>query len=564
MNSETNSTISWQAKTCQNCKSQFALDASDIGFYEKMGVPPPNLCPECRFKRRAVFRNERTLYKSTCKLCGKSVVTMYHPKSSYTTYCNDCWFSDKWDAGAYAQEYDSSRPFFDQLKQLSEKVPKSATYSSVHTGPNINSEYTNFAGGNKDCYLCFNSGPKNENCAYSRGLMNCKDTFDAYFGQETERTYEGVNVQKSSGVAWGQNAFECLDSWFLFNCSGVQNCFGCVSLRHKSNYFFNEPLSKEEWKKRVSEIAGSYRKTEEARKHFEEHALKFPRRENNNLKSVGCSGDYIFESKNCQSSFEVGNGEDLRYVFSVKAVKDSFDLIGHGRYSELLLEGVGVGVSQKVIGGWWVESSHDVEYSFATRSSEYCFGCDGIRNGKFRILNKQYTEKEYKTLRAKIVDELKSKNLYGLFMPPELAPFGYNETIGQDNLPLTKEEALEQGFRWQDDIPMTRGQETLKPEQIPDYIKDVTDSILNETLACISCGRNYRLIRQELEMYRRAMIPIPRKCFNCRHTDRLARRGAFKLFDRKCDKCGNGIKTNYAPDRPEIVYCEQCYQAEVI
>ncbi|OGZ53652.1 MAG: hypothetical protein A3B25_01230 [Candidatus Ryanbacteria bacterium RIFCSPLOWO2_01_FULL_48_26] len=553
-----------ETRLCVSCKKQFSLDATDLGFYEKMGVPPPALCPECRFKRRAVFRNERTLYKNTCKLCGKSVVTMFHPRSPYIIYCNDCWLSDKWDAKTYAQSYDSSRPFFDQLGELSQKVPKSATYSSIHTGPNINSEYTNFAGGNKDCYLCFNSGPKNENCAYSRGLMNSRDTFDTYFGQETERTYEGVNVQKNSGVAWGQNILECLDSWFLLNCSGVQNCFGCVNLRHKSYYFLNERLSKDEWKKKVSEIVGSYRNIENFKKKFEEHFKKFPRRENNNLKSVNSTGEYIFESKNCQSVFEVANGEDLRYVFSVKVLKDSYDQIGHGRNSELLLEGVGVGVSQKVIAGWWVESCHNVEYSFATRSSEYCFGCDGVRNGKYSILNKQYGEEEYKKLRVKIIEELKSKNLYGLFMPPELAFFGYNETVGQDNLPLIKEEVLAQGFRWQDDIPATRGQETLKPEQIPDHIKDVSDSILRETLACVSCGRNYRLIKPELEMYRKALIPIPRRCFNCRHTERLVRRGPFKLFDRKCDKCGKGIKTNFAPDRPEIVYCESCYQNEVI
>ncbi len=560
-----------ESKICNNCKSSFILDATDLGFYEKMGVPPPGLCPVCRFKRRSTFRNESTLYKSTCNLCGRSVVTMYNPKGQYTVYCNDCWLSDKWDSFSYAQEYNSSRPFFDQLKELSIKVPKCATYASPSMGPNINSEYTNFSGANKDCYLCFNTGPNNENCAYSRGLTNCRDAFDSYYADKVEKMYEGVNVQNSSGVAWGQNLLECLDSWFLLNCSGVQNCFGCVNLRHKSYYFFNEPLSKEEWKKKVGEIVGSYGKTEETKKRFVEHSLKFPRRQNNNLKSVGSTGDYIFESKNCVSCFESTQCEDVRYSFSNKFAKDSFDLLGHGRNAELVLEGVGVGLGARVVGTWWAENCHDVEYSFALRSSEQCFGCDGIKNGKYAILNKRYSEEEYKSIRARIVDELTSKNLYGLFMPPELAPFAYNEAIGQDNLPLTREEALAQGFRWENDIPATRGQETLKPEQIPDHIKDVPDSILNETLACTHstssgqvCGRNYRLIKPELEMYRRALIPVPRKCFNCRHIERLLRRGPFKLFDRKCDKCGKGIKTNFAPNRPEIVYCEECYQREVI
>jgi hypothetical protein len=556
MNSET--------KICQNCREGFVIEPDDFSFYEKMKVPAPVLCPDCRFKRRATFRNERTLYKSVCKLCGKSVVTMYNPKGLYTVYCNDCWWSDKWDPFSYAKEYDYNRPFFDQLKELSIQVPKAATYSSAGLGPNVNSEYTNWAGSNKDCYLCFNASPANENCAYSRGIGKSRDSFDIYYADEAERAYESINIHKCTDVSWGQNIFECLDSSFLLNCSGVQNCFGCVNLRHKSYYFFNELLEKEEWKQRVSEIAGSYSKTEDAKKRFAEHCLKFPMRENNNIKSVDCTGDLIFSSKNCKSCFEASNCEDVKYAFSIKMAKDSYDFMGHGRNSELLLEGVGAGISSRVIGTWWVENSHDVEYSFATLSSEYCFGCDGARNGKFIILNKEYSEEEYKIIRAKIIEELTAKNLYGLFMPPELSPFAYNETIGQDYMSLTKEDALDQGFRWEEDIPEMHGKETLKPEQIPDHIKDVSDSILDEVLACISCGRNYKLIRAELQMYRKSLIPVPRKCFNCRHMARLALRGPFKLFDRVCAKCNKNIKTNYSSDRPEIVYCEQCYQQEVI
>jgi len=37
----------------------------------------------------------------------------------------------------------------------------------------------------------------------------------------------------------------------------------------------------------------------------------------------------------------------------------------------------------------------------------------------------------------------------------------------------------------------------------------------------------------------------------------------MQIYDRQCDKCGVEIKTSYAPDRPEIIYCEKCYQQEV-
>lgn len=553
-----------EKRQCKKCAAEFVLEENDFSFYQKMKVPAPNLCPDCRFKMRAMFRNERTLYNRTCDLCSRSVIAMYNPNSKCVVYCNDCWVSDKWDPYAYAVDYDPSRSFFEQLKELAEKVPRSATYSSLSMGPNINSEYANFAGGNKDGYLIFNSGPGNENCAYSRGIIEARDTFDIYYGDYIENVYECVNVHKSNGIVYGQNIYDSIDSRFLLNCSGCINCFGCVNLRHKSYYFLNEPLSREEWTKRVSEISGSYSKTEDFKKKFQEFSKKFPHRSNNNLKAENCSGDYIFESKNCYQCFEATYSEDMRHVFSVKLGKDCADMIGHCRNSELLYNGVGVGAgSRKVISSWWVESSEDIEYSFATRQSRNCFGCVGVKGGNFVILNKRYSKEEYEKMRNLIVQELKDKDVYGDFFPPELAFFAYNETIAQDNFPLSKEVATKEGFRWEDHIQKNHGKETIKPENIPDHIKDVGDDILEQILVCVECSRNYKLIKRELEFYRKMLIPIPRVCWNCRFTDRISRRGPYKFWNRNCDKCKMGIVTNYAPERPEKVYCEKCYQQEV-
>jgi hypothetical protein len=48
-----------------------------------------------------------------------------------------------------------------------------------------------------------------------------------------------------------------------------------------------------------------------------------------------------------------------------------------------------------------------------------------------------------------------------------------------------------------------------------------------------------------------------------RHTDRMKLRNPRKLRDRKCNKCWIEIKTTYSPERPEIIYCEACYNKEV-
>jgi formylmethanofuran dehydrogenase subunit E len=69
--------------------------------------------------------------------------------------------------------------------------------------------------------------------------------------------------------------------------------------------------------------------------------------------------------------------------------------------------------------------------------------------------------------------------------------------------------------------------------------------------------------RQELDFYIKNKLPIPTKHPDVRHIERIQNRNPRKLRDRKCAKCGVDIKTSYAPERPEIVYCEACYNKEI-
>ena len=550
-------------KKCKKCQNDFVLDKNDISFYEKMQVPTPVVCPICRFKMRALWRNETTLYSGkNCDLCGKKLVTMYNPKSPYKVYCHECYYSDKWDPKSYATGYDFDRPFLEQMKEFLIKVPKITTYLSFGYGPNQNSEYVNMAGGCKNCYLVFNTGPA-EDTLYSRGVKDVRDCSDIYFATKIERCYESINIQESSSILWGKNISGSVDCAFVLNCRGVMNCFGCVNINNKSHYFLNQPMERDEYDKKVSNILGSHKKIEEFKEEFLKLCAQLPNRENNNIKSVDSTGDYLFQCKNVKDSFEVARGEDCRYLFSSKEIKDSYGTIGYGASCERMLEVVAVGHSNNIISCYGLEYGSSMLYCFYTNKCNDCVACDSLQNGKFSIFNKQYSKEEYKKIKNIIIEELKQKDLYGLMIPPELAPFAYNETIGQDNMPMTKDEALVQGFRWEDDIQKTEGKETIKSEDIPDNIKDITDAILNEVLVCVDCRRNYKITAQELLFYRKMNIPIPRKCFYCRHKDRIKKRGPYEFWQRNCDKCQKEITTNYSLENKAIVYCESCYQKEV-
>lgn len=558
--------MSSETRACQRCAKDFVLDENDFSFYAKMKVPAPNVCPECRFKMRAMWRNEMTLYSGRkCDLCGNGIVTMYNPKSPYKVFCLDCYKSDKWNPNEYAREYDLTRPFFDQFNELLKVVPKALLFDAAAYGPNVRSDYTNASANLKDCYFVFNTGPA-ENTLYARGTDDTNDVSDAYFCTKDEQSYEILNTHECNKTYWAQNLKGCVECYLCEDLSGCMNCFGCVGLRNKSYYIYNEKVSKQEFETFIADFSGSYTRYLEELEKFKKFRLQFPKRVNHNINSVNSIGDYLNETKNVNESFEIrGGGEESKFCFSCKGVKDSYGLTGYAVKSEMLLECVSTGFSSRVIGSYAVDQSQDVEYSFSCRSnSRYLIGCDSMRKAQYCILNKQYSKEEYEKIRAHIIQELTELGVYGLMLPPEIAPFGYNETIGQDNIAMTKEEANMLGFHWEDDIQMTKGKETIQPEAIPDHIRDVSDSITNEILKCIGCERNYKITAQEFQFYKKMNLPIPRKCFYCRHRARIALRGPYKFWDRTCACCSRAIVTNYAPERPEIVYCESCYQQEVI
>src|SRR3989344_6322834 len=240
-----------EEKTCQNCKQGFTIEPDDFGFYEKMRVPPPTFCPECRLIRRLAWRNERSLHKRTCALCGKSTIAVCSEQSPIVVSCNECWWGDKWDAMDYGVEFDESRPFLAQLFDLMHKVPTVSRFGS-HSSL-INSEYTNMVSHLKNCYLVTHSD-YDEDCAYGSNLTNSKDCIDTYFAHKCESCYEITNCHKSYDVMFSVDCIECYDLLFCKNCTGCSDCFGCVNLEKKKYHIFNEPYTKEEYEEKLKEL----------------------------------------------------------------------------------------------------------------------------------------------------------------------------------------------------------------------------------------------------------------------------------------------------------------------
>ena len=149
-----------KTKVCTGCNSSFEITDKDMEFYDKVSpkfngekfqVPSPSLCPACRSQRRLAYRNDRSLYKSTCALTKKSIISMYNPDNNFIVWEQKEWWKDNWDALDYGKEFDFGKTFFEQFFDLKKQIP----HFNLFNLDTENCEYVNYAPHCKDCYLLF-------------------------------------------------------------------------------------------------------------------------------------------------------------------------------------------------------------------------------------------------------------------------------------------------------------------------------------------------------------------------------------------------------------------------
>ena len=577
-----------EVRQCQNCKNDFTIEPDDFGFYEKIKVPPPTFCTECRTIRRLCWRNEMSLFKRKCNVPGhdEMLISFIPTDEKVIVYDSKSWWGDGWDPLSYGQEYDFSRTFFEQWKELRDRTPIQCLSNSNA----VNSDYCNVAEGSKDSYMCSGTW-KIEKTFYSNRISETRECSDLYVVHTSELCYEDLFCMECYHALYSFNCKSCVDSYFLYDCHGCTNCFGCTNLRNKSYCMWNEQISREEYNLRLAEYdLKSYRTILELKEKFKEVYLKSLHRFTNQIKVVNSTGDNINGTKNCQMCFdtrdEVQDCKNIHWALRVKDTYDSGPGIGEGEMMYEVFD-TGVGNFRNLFTNV-VYSSNEVEYSFNCHGCSNLFGCLGLRSKKYCILNKQYTKEEYEELIPKIkqqmmdvpyIDKKGRVYKYGEFFPAELSTFCYNETQAQDYFPISKEKALEMGYRWRD-RKINEYEITIESKNLPDNLDNVSDSITKEIIGCENKEKNsnycrgaYKITIDELNLYRKLGVPLPHFCFNCRHEARLKKRNPMKLWHRSCmcekenhdhvGVCQNEFETSYAPDRPEIIYCEACYNKEV-
>ena len=579
-----------EPRSCQSCQKQFVIEPGDFDFYRKINVPPPTWCPDCRMRRRLSFRNERKVWMRPDAQTGNQMFSGMPPRLTVPVYTAEFWRSDAWDPGEYARDYDFSRIFFEQFRELWYSVP----WPGQSTLANINSEYCDQAGYCKNSYLCFN-GDRLEDSAYTLRCSYLNNCFDMIESFHNELCYECIMIDDCYQTFFSIDCEHCTNVWFSRDLTACSNCFGCTNLRNKQYCIWNEQYTKEEYAVKLAELTGSWAARQAVEKKVKALWAQYPVKNLHGLQNYNSYGEHLHNTKNVRHSYSVQDAENVKYSqwMAIGPVKDSYDYSVWGHAASLIYESLTCGEQVnglKFCFDCW-PSCRDLEYSIFCRGSSNLFGCVGLKKKQFCIFNEQYSEEDYWKLRERIVaqmdqmkytDKLGRTYGYGEFFPPELSPFAYNETVLQDLFPLTEEQAGVAGYIWGETDPKEYII-TMPAADLPDKIADTSDDVLKQIIGCLDCKRAYRIIRPELDFLRRMNISVPRYCLECRTQQRMAKLNLPQYREQSCmcglpDKaytntikhfhdselCPNVFQTSYPEDSSDIIYCEQCYNAEVV
>ena len=579
-----------EIRNCKNCKNDFTIFPEDFLFYQKIGVPAPLWCPHCRFIRKLTFINERSLYKRVCGNCKESTITMYSPETEIPVWCVKCYLSDALDARDYARDYDFSKTFFEQFKELKYSTPHRALDQNERNEGGC--EFSNYCYTSKNVYLSFFTS-SSENIKYSKcHFKRNKNCVDCFTIEDDDRGYELIHSNKNYNASFLVESSQCIESQFLYDCSNCVNCCLSSNLRNKSFVFKNQQLTKEEYKKAVEELQlETYTGQQNAKALFAAIAQKAIHKHAHIKNAVNTIGDFIENSKDIYHCYDLAQCENVRYTHSaIATTKDCYDLIFTGRLEESYEATVAGRAGSRLLfalscGG----GGKDIFYSDSCRGCSDCFGCVSLHKKQYCILNKQYTKEVYFEMIEKIkkhmtempyVDSVGREYPFGECFPTDISSFAYNETVAFEEAPLTKEQALAMGYKWKD-MEAKAYAATVTADSLPNSINDVTDAVCDEIIECpnkgdtrTQCTSAFKIIPDELAFYRQMRLPLPRFCPNCRYHQRLVWRNPFHFYVRRCmcmlsghnheaGTCSTIFETTYAPEKPDVIYCERCYQQEI-
>jgi CxxC-x17-CxxC domain-containing protein len=553
-----------QKNTFQYCEKKFDITNEDIKFLKLLRVPPPENCPTCRRHKRLSFFSWTRFFQRSCNAPehDEKVISSFPPNCPFSVVDIPYYQSSDFIPTLAGFAPDETKSFWSQLYELRKHVPLPAI---VQEASNVNAEYS--MGGRSSKNVYYSTGVfYSEDVLYSNGVLHCQECLDVFFTRKSSRVYEAIKSDRITNSSYVYFSQECIDSKFLFNCRNCTDCFGCVNLRNRRFCFFNEQLSREAYMEKLKSLNTGSRDTLRALlERFWLFVKSQPVRATQNLSSKDVKGVYIKNSRDCKNVFDATGTEHARHSQGLLSHSDSMDVTISGA-SHHLYETANVGsqssaVKFSAVSKFVTES----EFLLNCRNCQNCFGCVGLENKSYHILNIPYEPDEYWDKVDRIKFTMLKRGEYGRGVPISFSPFAYNITLASVTFPLTPEAVKKLGGYTQDETESNVGNlPTLKIEQVPPSIDKVQDSVLQKAILSEYSGRPFKIVPQELAFYRRYRLPIPIFHPYERMDSRAKIFGCYKLYETTCARCKKATQSVFDPTEGFTLYCDECYNAEVV
>jgi hypothetical protein len=77
--------------TCRDCEKNYRIISQELKFYRQLGVPPAQICPDCRYEGRMKKRPPLQFWKRKCTQCQEETMTTFSPQKTEKIVCKKCY-----------------------------------------------------------------------------------------------------------------------------------------------------------------------------------------------------------------------------------------------------------------------------------------------------------------------------------------------------------------------------------------------------------------------------------------------------------------------------------------
>lgn len=294
----------------------------------------------------------------------------------------------------------TSQAFIKELQRLINAQPKIPTKQLGSE----NCEECDYVYNSKNLYNCFDTA-NSQDSSYLFDSFMVISSMDCDYAVECELCYECVDPYICYNCIYIDSCSRLRDSSYCYACWDGNNLFGCSNLRNKSFCIFNRQFTEEEYFKEVEKYKNLPAKT--ILKMLDSVAKTFPVTQTNEGHNENTTyGNYIYDNKDSYLCFDAARNFVCSYLYDSFDNKNCMDMT-YSINSELSYQMVDT--ANMFESDFCVCTSHcqDSRYLFNCFQVKNSLGCVGIRYKEFCILNRQFTEEEYKKKSEEILKVLR-------------------------------------------------------------------------------------------------------------------------------------------------------------